>query len=483
MCSRTACPIRTTSRYSGRTSPSIGCWSGRRTPTRHAGSPRPRRWPSSSPGYCGRSSRCRRAGRGPRSSTLFGPEAAGHRYPVVRRAGRGGVAARGARAARPAATRPRGALSAARPRTAALRPAGRRTAGWQTTGRRLRTTRWFPPTASGTRRWVRPNVRSSSRDQPRTRRRLRRSTRRCGVARRPGRDSAAAATGARCATSRSPPAVPRRSRYRRHRPGASRAAGRPERPQRRFPGRASGLRAHRAGRRPGGGARRIARSSGCARSAPGWTTGTLPAPRGAHAGAGGRTPAGLAGGVVPRAGRAGQPVTTGRRRWPSTRSTTRSPASPRPSWRWASAPRCCGQLGQRRRVLPAGVGRPTRATSAPPSAWPGCCWPPVTGRRGAGRWSRCRSRRSTTRRRGSRRSGEAARTRSPPSRCWTTCGPPRLQVEALQRQGLDCRLARAVVHRGTGQRTGLGTLPCRGPGDARGRTRPHRRPRLLGQPT
>ena len=94
-------------------------------------------------------------------------------------------------------------------------------------------------------------------------------------------------------------------------------------------------------------------------------------------------------------------MTTRPPRCPSTRSTTRSPVSPRPSWRWASARRSSASWTTPPSTT-AWCGRPTRALSAPRSAWPGCRSRPGTGPGPYGRWSPCPRRRSTTRRPGSR---------------------------------------------------------------------------------
>ena len=71
--SRPACPDRRCRCWRSR-SPSPGCCAGPPTPTPAAGSPRPGRWPSSSPACCARCSRSPTARPGPASPPQFSPE-------------------------------------------------------------------------------------------------------------------------------------------------------------------------------------------------------------------------------------------------------------------------------------------------------------------------------------------------------------------------------------------------------------------------
>ena len=121
-------------------------------------------------------------------------------------------------------------------------------------------------------------------------------------------------------------------------------------------------------------------------------------------------------------GRAGHRRPRDRRARPSTRSTTPSPASPRPSWRWACARRCWASWTTPPSTT-AWCGRPTRATSAPRSAWPGCSSRPGTGA-GAVRTLESVPESSihyTAARVAAVRARLRGRARRSDDRCWTTC--------------------------------------------------------------
>ena len=73
------------------------------------------------------------------------------------------------------------------------------------------------------------------------------------------------------------------------------------------------------------------------------------------------------------------------------RSTTRSPESSHPSWRWGSPPRPPA-TGPPPPVTSAASGRSTGPTSAPHSGSPGSGWRRMTGLARSRRWPRCRRR-------------------------------------------------------------------------------------------
>lgn len=107
------------------------------------------------------------------------------------------------------------------------------------------------------------------------------------------------------------------------------------------------------------------------------------------------------------------------RRSPSTRCTTRSPASLRPSWRWAWPRRCSGR-GRTPPSTTAWCGAATPASSARRSRWRGCSGLRGCAKKRCGPWSPFRKPPSTTRRRGSRRSARGCADATPPSRCCPT---------------------------------------------------------------
>lgn len=107
---------------------------------------------------------------------------------------------------------------------------------------------------------------------------------------------------------------------------------------------------------------------------------------------------------------------------PSTRSTTPSPARPRPSWHWPSAPNCWAAA----RTPPSSTGwsgAPTAPTSAPPSAWPGSGWRPATGPGPSRPWSPSRRPPATSPPPGSRASAPGCASACRRSR-WAPTSPP-----------------------------------------------------------
>ena len=176
----------------------------------------------------------------------------------------------------------------------------------------------------------------------------------------------------------------RRTRRRRRR--AAGAAGGPGRPGRRRTRRARHV-DRPSSRGPGRGRRRARRArrrrspsrprSCCALS--GADRDRRPGQRLADAGRPGRRRRRrLAGGLVPRPAGAGRGDARGRARPASTRSTTRCPASPRPSSRWRSPPRCRRPGHAAKYYQLVWTPRPgLRQRRVRPG--PGCCCGPATG--------------------------------------------------------------------------------------------------------